>query len=366
MNVKRLLADGWSLAKKTVSSWIDDDASSMGAALSYYTVFSLAPILLIVISVAGLIFGEKAAHGALFGELGQLMGDDAAKAAESLLASADKPGHGLLGTAVGVIVMLVGATTVFAQLQNSLDRIWRAPTREGSGLWNLLRTRFLSFGMILGIAFLLMVSLVVSAVISAIGEWWGPAFGGVETLSHGVNFVFGFAVTTLMFAAIYKVMPRVRVRWRDVWIGAAVTSLLFGLGRYLIGLYLGKSAVASGYGAAGSIIIIFLAQIFLMGAEFTAVYARTSGSMRLAAGSASEVTSAGQPAAASDRPASANARAADVGTANPRTAAARPGLPLRPPEAMRSDRRGSWATLATSVAVWAALRYLVPRLARRL
>jgi membrane protein len=285
MNIKRLTSNWLPLAKKTVSSWLDDDASSMGAALSYYTVFSLAPILLIVISVAGLVFGEEAARGALFGELGKLMGSDAAKAAQDMMASTSKPSHGVLGTVVGVVVMLVGATTVFAQLQNSLDRIWRAPKREGGGLWNLLRTRFLSFGMILGIAFLLIVSLVVSTAISAIGKWWGPAFGGFEALSHAVTFVFGFAVTTLIFAVIYKLMPRVEVRWHDVWIGAAVTSLLFGLGRYLIGLYLGKSAVASGYGAAGSIIIIFLwvyysAQIFLLGAEFTWVYAHKYGSLR--------------------------------------------------------------------------------------
>lgn len=358
MNLKHLTADAWPLLKKAVSSFLDDDASSMGAALSYYTVFSLAPILLIVLSVAGLVFGEEAARGALFGELAKLMGSDAARAAQDMMASTSKPSHGVLGTVVGVIVMLVGATTVFAQLQNSLDRIWRAPKREGGGLWNLLRTRFLSFGMILGIAFLLIVSLVVSTAVSAIGKWWGPAFGGFELLSHALTFVFGLIVTTLMFAAIYKVMPRVPVRWRDVWIGAAVTALLFGVGRYLIGLYLGKSSVASGYGAAGSIIIIFLwvyysAQIFLMGAEFTAVYARSHG----ATAQKKEQTphAAAAPQAAASRPALPVPRVAVA----PVIAPARHWAP-----ATRHD--GSLATLATSLAVWVTLRYLVPRLARRL
>ena len=282
------------LCKQAVQSWSDDYAPSMGAALSYYSVFSMAPLLLIVISVAGLVFGEEAARGELFGQLAGLMGADAAKTLETLLASVNKPAQGIVSTLIGLGVLLIGATTVFGELQNALDRIWRAPARATSGgLWNLLHTRLLSFGMVLGIAFLLMVSLVLGAVVSALGKWWGDAFAGWEIVAQLINIVLGFALTTGVFAMIYKIMPRVHVRWYDVWIGAAVTALLFTLGRFLIGLYIGKSGVASSFGAAGSLIVIFVwvyysAQVFLMGAEFTWLYAKQYGSMRHLPGSATE------------------------------------------------------------------------------
>ena len=276
----------WVLVKQAATAWVDDYAPSMGAALSYYTVFSLAPMLLIVLAVAGLVFGQDAARGALFGQLSGMMGADGAHAVEGLLASVSKPTEGILATVTGLLVLLLGATSVFGELQDALDRIWRAPDRKtGGGLWHLLRTRVLSFGMILGIAFLLMVSLVVSAAVSALGKWWSPMFGGWELLAQGVTFVFSLAVTTVAFAMIYKLMPRAQVRWHDVWIGAVVTALLFSLGRFLIGLYIGKSGVASGFGAAGSLVVVFVwvyysAQIFLLGAEFTWVYATTLGSMK--------------------------------------------------------------------------------------
>ncbi|WP_326535263.1 YihY/virulence factor BrkB family protein [Pseudorhodoferax sp.] len=280
------------LCKQAVQSWSDDYAPSMGAALSYYSVFSMAPLLLIVISVAGLVFGEEAARGELFGQLAGLMGADAARTLETLLASVNKPAQGIVSTLIGLAVLLIGATTVFGELQNALDRIWRAPARNTSGgLWNLLHTRLLSFGMVLGIAFLLMVSLVLGAVVSALGKWWGDALIGWEVLAQLINIVLGFALTTGVFAMIYKIMPRVHVRWYDVWIGAAVTALLFTVGRFLIGLYIGKSGVASSFGAAGSLIVIFVwvyysAQVFLMGAEFTWLYAKQYGSMRHLPGSA--------------------------------------------------------------------------------
>ncbi len=276
----------WSLVKVAASSWIDDYAPSMGAALAYYTVFSMAPLLLIVISIAGMIFGAEAAHGEIFGQLRGLMGDDAAKAVEGLLASVSKPSESIAATLIGVAVLLVGATSVFGELQNALDRIWRAPLRNKTGgLWNLLHSRLLSFGMILGIAFLLMVSLVVGAVVAALGRWWGGFFGGWEVLLQVMNSVVGLVLTTLVFAMIYKWMPRVKVQWHDVWLGAGVTALLFTIGKTLIGLYIGKTGLASGFGAAGSIIIVLVwvyysSQIFLMGAEFTWVYAQTFGSMR--------------------------------------------------------------------------------------
>ncbi len=276
----------WTLVRRAATAWIDDYAPSMGAALSYYTVFSLAPLLLIVVSIAGLVFGEEAARGEIFGQLAGLLGAAAAEAVEDVLTSLNEPAQGITGTLVGIVVLLIGATSVFAELQDALDRIWRAPARERSGgLWRLLRARLLSFGMILGIAFLLMVSLVMGAIIAALGKWWGDFFGGWEVLLQIVNLVVGFGLTTLVFAMIYKLMPRASVQWPDVWIGALVTALLFTGGKFLIGLYIGNTGVASGYGAAGSLIVVFLwvyfsAQIFLVGAEFTWIYARMFGSMK--------------------------------------------------------------------------------------
>ncbi len=276
----------WTLVKRSARAWIDDYAQSMGAALSYYTVFSLAPLLLIVVSIAGLVFGEDAARGEIFGQLAGLLGDDAAKAVEDVLASLNKPTQSITSALIGVGVLLIGATSVFAELQDALDRIWRAPVRHNTGgLWGLLRARLLSFGMILGIAFLLMVSLVIEAVIAALGHWWSDFFGGWNLLLQLVNLAVGFGLTTLVFAMIYKLMPRVQVQWRDVWIGALVTAVLFTAGKSLIGIYIGKTGVASGFGAAGSLIIVFIwvyfsAQIFLVGAEFTWIYARMFGSMQ--------------------------------------------------------------------------------------
>jgi membrane protein len=275
----------WSLVKRAATAWSDDYAPSMGAALSYYTVFSLAPLLLIVISIAGLVFGADAARGEIFGQLRGLMGDAAAKAVEAVLASVDRPASGALGTAIGIVVLLVGATSVFGELQDALDRIWRAPARDkGGGLWRLLRSRLLSFGLILGLAFLLLVSLVLGAAISALGSWWGGAFAAWQVLAQIVNLALDFVLTTTVFAMIYKLMPRVSVRWHDVWLGALVTALLFTAGKFLIGLYIGKTGIASSYGAAGSFIVVFVwvyysAQIFLLGAEFTWAYAQTFGSM---------------------------------------------------------------------------------------
>jgi membrane protein len=347
-------AQWWQLVKGAVSAWVDDYAPSMGAALSYYTVFSLAPLLLLVISIAGLVFGEEAARGEIFGQVAGLMGADAAKAIEGLLASVNKPAEGAFATALSIVLLLVGATTVFGELQDALDRIWRAPARERSaGWWKLLRARLLSFGMILGIAFLLMVSLVLSAAISALGKWWDGLFGGWETVAQIVNFAIGFLMTAGVFAMIYKIMPRVQVRWHDVWLGAVVTALLFSIGKFLIGLYIGKSGVASGFGAAGSLVVVFVwvyysAQIFLMGAEFTWVYARTFGSMRNVAESAKEERDPGLPARSQDA-----------------LPAAPPPVPLpgrtRPP-----PPRASWRDVGVGVAVGLALRYVVPRFLRRL
>ena len=309
MGEQRSIAEWWALIKSAVAAWIDDYAPSMGAALSYYTIFSLAPLLLIVIAIAGLFFGADAVRGEIFGQLRGLMGDDAARAVEGILASVSKPSEGIAASVIGVIVLLIGATAVFGELQDALDRIWRAPVHDkASGLWGFVQTRLLSFGMIFGIAFLLMVSLVLGAVMAALGKWWGGVFGGWELLAQSINTLVGFVLTTVVFAMIYKYMPRVRVRWDDVWLGALVTSVLFTVGKFLIGIYIGKSGVASGFGAAGSLVIILIwvyysAQIFLIGAEFTWVYAHTFGSLRdrpnaSAAAAANEIPTRTTPAIA--------------------------------------------------------------------
>jgi len=236
--------------------------------------------------VAGLVFGEQAARGEIFGQLRELMGDQGAAAVERLLASADKPEGGVIATATGITMLLLGAMTVFGELQNALDRIWRAPARKKSaGWWNLLHSRLLSFGMVLGIAFLLMVSLVVSAALSALGKLWGPAFKDWETAAHFIDVLLSFGLVAVLFAMIYKFIPRVRIPWRDVWVGAGVTAVLFAIGKFAIGLYIGKSTVASAFGAAGSLAVMMVwvyysAQIFLLGAEFTWVYAHAYGSRR--------------------------------------------------------------------------------------
>jgi membrane protein len=276
----------WRLIKTAVGSWVNDYAPSMGAALAYYTMFSIAPLLLIVISVAGMVFGVEAARGEIFFQLKGLMGEEGAAAVQGLVQSASKPSEGVTATAIGVILLLVGATTVFAELQDALDRIWRAPERtKSAGIWGLLRTRLLSFGMILGIGFLSMVSLIASAALSALGKWWAPLFGAWELTLQVVNFIVSFALTAAVFALIYKFMPRVRIAWHDVTIGAVVTALLFTIGKLLISLYIGKSGVTSSFGAAGSLAVVLIwvyysAQIFLLGAEFTWAYAYTHGSRK--------------------------------------------------------------------------------------
>jgi membrane protein len=273
----------WTLTKAAASSWVDDYAQSMGAALAYYTMLSIAPFLLIVISLAGMIFGVEAARGEIAAQLQGLMGREGAEGVQKLLESASKPAESVAAALGGLLLLLVGATTVFAELQDSLDRIWRAPKRAKLGIWSLLRTRLLSFGTIAGISFLLMVSLVVSAGLAAVGKLWGPRFSDWHFVAGVVNFVVSYVLITTIFAMIYKVMPRVKVAWTDVFIGATVTGLLFTIGKSLIGLYIGRSGMMSVFGAAGSLVmamvwVYYSAQIFLLGAEFTWAYSLTFGS----------------------------------------------------------------------------------------
>lgn len=288
----------WHLIRQTINAWIDDYAPSMGAAIAFYTMFSIAPLLLIVIAVAGWVFGADAAHGEILAQLQGLLGTEGATAIEGLIRGASEPKRNTSATVIGITVLLIGATSVFSELQDALDRIWRAPVKvKTTGLLKLLQTRLLSFGMILGISFLLMVSLVVSAGLAALGRWWGPLFGAWETAAHLVDFFTSFALITVLFALIYKFLPRVHVAWHDVWLGATFTSLLFTIGKLFIGLYIGKSGITSVFGAAGSLAVLLLwvyysAQIFLLGAEYTWVYAHELGSKK----------NGRQPASAEDQP----------------------------------------------------------------
>ena len=274
----------FALVQEAVNAWINDSAPSKGAALAYYSTFSIAPLLFIAISVAGLLFGADAVQGAVFAQLADLMGDSGAKAIQEMLANLERPERGVWGTVIGVSLLLIGASTVFAQLQAALDAIWQVPLPpKSSSVWNFFRARLLSFGMVLGMAFLIIVSLLFSTVLAAMGKWWGPFFG--ETLNNVLDLTVSFALLVVVFALIYKYIPRAHIRWRDVWVGAAVTAALFAIGKWGIGLYLGKSSLATGFGPFASLVIVMVwvyysAQIFLLGAEFTWVYARHYGSRK--------------------------------------------------------------------------------------
>ena len=267
------LRQGFALARQAFAAWSEDYAPSMGAALAYYALFSIAPLLLILTGIAGLFFGAQAARGELFAELAGLMGADAARAIEGLLAHAARPASGIVAMALGGVTLLFGASTVLNELQSDLDRIWRSPL-SSSGLRGMARSRLLAFALIVLMAALLVASLAASAVISALAQSW---------LAHLADAALSAALLTLGFALLYKIVPRVRIAWRDVWLGAMVTAALFVAGKVLIGLYLGRAAPASVFGAAGSLVVLMVwvyysAQVFLLGAEFTRLYAHQHGS----------------------------------------------------------------------------------------
>jgi len=331
------------LGKKAVTAWSDDFAPSMGAAISYYTIFSLAPLLVIVIAVAGALFGREAVQGEIVTQLSGFIGRDGALAVQGLVKSASEPSKGLLAGLLSVGVLLVGATTVFAELQSALDRIWHVPAAaKPSGVWSLLRARVLSFGLILALAFLLMVSLLVSTIVAAFGTWAGGYLPGWAVLLQMLNIAVSIGITTLLFAMIFKFMPTAPIAWHDVWIGAAVTAVLFEVGKFAIGLYLGKSGMNESYAAAGSLVVLlawvyYAAQIFLLGAEFTKVYAHAHGSVAgaqavAATETAAAVAEAGTDAAAGTVAAATSAAAAtDVPdhAAIARTAAAQAEIDAR-------------------------------------
>ena len=273
------IRDLWKLIKQTIAEWSADKALTFAAALAYYTVFSIAPLLIIAVAVAGFAFGEDAVRGDVYRQLQGLVGASGAKVIEDMMISARKPGSGIPATIFGVAVLILGASGVFTQLQETMDVIWKVKPRPVNGIVDFVRRRFLSFAMVLGIGFLLLVSLVISAAIAAIGAHFQQLIPGSEAAWQLANVAASFSVITFLFAMIYKILPDIHVEWRDVWLGAAVTSLLFSLGKLAIGLYLGKSSVASTYGAAGSVAIVLIwvyysAQILFLGAEFAQVYAK--------------------------------------------------------------------------------------------
>ena len=277
------------LAKESMAAWIDDYAPSMGAALAFYTLFSLAPVLVIAISVAGLAFGQETARGEIVAQLLGLIGREGSLLVQHMLESTSRPATSVVASVASIVMLVVGASSVFSELQTDLDRIWRAPaTMQPTGVWALIRARLLTFGMVLAIGFVLLVSLVVSAAIAALAKWGNPYFAGREFSLHVLSFGLDLVTITVLFALIYKILPRVHIAWTDVWVGAAVTASLFTLGKLGIGLYLGWSAVTTGFGAAGSLVMLliwvyFSAQIFLLGAEFTWVFAHRHGSRAAAA-----------------------------------------------------------------------------------
>jgi membrane protein len=273
------------IARETVSAWISHNASSLGAALSFYTLFSIAPILVIAMAAAGAVFGPHVAEARVLDEMRGLLGDSGAAALQGLLASAHQSGLKGIAAAIGVITLLVGATSVFGELQNTLDYIWKSPKKDSMAWWRILRSRIFSVGLILGVGFLLLVSLLISAALAALGAWFGTFLAQWSVILPAVDLVLSLGLVTVLFAMIYKYVPREQIAWGDVWIGGLVTACLFTVGKLLIGLYLGRSSLSSAYGAAGSVMVLLLwiyysAQIFLLGAEFTHVFAYTAGSRK--------------------------------------------------------------------------------------
>ena len=279
MNPKEAL----SLLKTTLFEWLDDQAPTLGAALAYYTVFSLAPLLVITIAIAGLVFGGEAAQGQIFDQLRGLVGDASSKAMEQIVQSASaEPKAGVVATVIGFVTLLFGASGVFGQLQASLNIIWGVQPKPGRGILGIIRDRILSFGFTLVVGFLLLVSLLLTAAIAFVGQQFEAMIPGMEALIQLVNSILSLVVITLLFAMMFKILPDANIRWRDVWIGAFITALLFTLGKLALGFYLGRSGVASSYGAAGSLIVLLLwvyysSQIVFFGAELTQVYANRYG-----------------------------------------------------------------------------------------
>jgi len=277
----------FSLLRDTFREWREDGASRLAAALAYYTTFSLAPLLVLIIAIAGLVGGHEAAQNQTMAQVQDLLGTEGREFVQEMIENASRPATGVTATVIAVVTLLFGALGVFGELQNSLNTIWEVKPKPAEGFLDgvkrLVVKRLLSFTMVLGIGFLLLASLVVSAALSALGEYIGTALPLADLWLQLINFMISFLVIMLLFAMIFKFLPEVNIAWKDVWLGAAVTSFLFSLGKFLIGFYLGRSEVANTFGAAGSLAILLIwiyysAQILFFGAEFTQVYSNRYGS----------------------------------------------------------------------------------------
>ena len=270
------------LLKEAVKEWQEDKVSLLAAALAYYTVFSITPLLVIAIAIAGAVFGRDAARGEILEQINSLVGEQGAQAIEVGLNNANQPELSSVASIISVVVLLIGASGVFAQLQEALNTVWDVKAKPDQGIWNFIRKRLLSFGMVLAIGFLLLVSLILSAVLSGVSKLQINLLPGITPVWQLLNFAISFGFITLLFALIYYYLPDVKILWKDVWIGAIMTALLFSIGKFAIGLYLGRGSLGSAYGAAGSLIVFlawvfYSAQILLFGAELTQVYARKRG-----------------------------------------------------------------------------------------
>ena len=274
--LKHLLSGSW-------SEWNQDNAPRLGAALAFYTMLSIAPLLVVIIGVAGLVFGQEAAQGQIFYQIRGMVGDEGAKAIQSMIEGASNMGSGILATIIGVVALLFAATGVVAELRSSLNAVWDVPPKPNAGWMDMVKERGYALAVVLAGGFLLLVTLVVSAALAAIGAFFGRMLPVPEPVLHAINLIVSLAVITGMFALMFKYLPDVRLNWHDVLLGAAFTAVLFTAGKFLIGMYLGKASFGSTYGAAGSLVIVLVwvyysAQIFFFGAEFTQVYAREHGS----------------------------------------------------------------------------------------
>ncbi|MBK8901987.1 MAG: YihY/virulence factor BrkB family protein [Anaerolineaceae bacterium] len=289
------------LVTHSFKEWREDNASRLSAALAYYTIFSIPPLLIIAIAIAAQLFDRAAVQQQVIDQMSGLVGDPGAEVIESVLENSSESGQSVLAAVISVVTLLLGASGVFAELHNALNTIWEVEPKPGRGIWGTVKDRFFSFTMVLGVGFLLLVSLVISAALAAVNEFISGALPGLVILAQVINFLVSFGVVTGLFALIFKVVPDVKIAWRDVWIGALVTAFLFTIGKFAIGLYLGNSAPGSTYGAAGSLIVLLLwvyysAQILFLGAEFTQVYANRFGSRIVADEDAIATSPTAQPA----------------------------------------------------------------------
>jgi membrane protein len=285
----------WSLVRQTVADWLEDKAPQLGASLAFYTALSIAPLLVIALAAAGWLFGADAARGQISDEMTALVGEAGGKAIEDMIASARKPTTGSVAAVLGLVTLLFGASGVFGQLQSALNTIWEVKPKPGRGILGMLRDRFLSFAMVMGIVFLLLASLVVTTALASVGEWTSRLPDSLQWAAQAINLLVSLAVITVLFAMMFKLLPDVRMAWSDVWLGAAVTAVLFTVGKFAIGMYLGHSSMASSYGVAGSFVVLLVwvyysAQILFFGAELTQVYANRYGSRIVPAENAEPLT----------------------------------------------------------------------------